>query len=101
MNNRRDSGRERPARPRWGKDRLSFRGSWDRAAGPSMSAPARTTGDHRNIRAWIRRGPAVAVRSEEHTSELQSQFHLVCRLLLEKKNLDVYDVYSVGRVVVY
>src|SRR5689334_25349758 len=28
----------------------------------------------------------VALRSEEHTSELQSQFHLVCRLLLEKKN---------------
>src|SRR5438309_8432843 len=27
----------------------------------------------------------VDVRSEEHTSELQSQFHLVCRLLLEKK----------------
>src|SRR6267143_5836573 len=27
----------------------------------------------------------VPVRSEEHTSELQSQFHLVCRLLLEKK----------------
>src|SRR5689334_24742219 len=27
-----------------------------------------------------------ADRSEEHTSELQSQFHLVCRLLLEKKN---------------
>src|SRR5689334_25273399 len=27
------------------------------------------------------------VRSEEHTSELQSQFHLVCRLLLEKKKL--------------
>src|SRR5438309_8100889 len=26
-----------------------------------------------------------ACRSEEHTSELQSQFHLVCRLLLEKK----------------
>src|SRR5689334_24202012 len=29
----------------------------------------------------LHRGP----RSEEHTSELQSQFHLVCRLLLEKK----------------
>src|SRR5689334_25385787 len=28
---------------------------------------------------------AAALRSEEHTSELQSQFHLVCRLLLEKK----------------
>src|SRR5687768_17956696 len=27
------------------------------------------------------------VRSEEHTSELQSRLHLVCRLLLEKKNL--------------
>src|SRR5689334_23843252 len=27
----------------------------------------------------------TASRSEEHTSELQSQFHLVCRLLLEKK----------------
>src|SRR5207249_8091497 len=29
-------------------------------------------------------GPAV-IRSEEHTSELQSRFDLVCRLLLEKK----------------
>src|SRR5437870_7444548 len=31
------------------------------------------------------RGPWEAVRSEEHTSELQSRGHLVCRLLLEKK----------------
>src|SRR5258708_19384722 len=29
--------------------------------------------------------PLVAARSEEHTSELQSPDHLVCRLLLEKK----------------
>src|SRR5437868_7837406 len=29
---------------------------------------------------------SVAFRSEEHTSELQSRFDLVCRLLLEKKN---------------
>src|SRR5699024_12674298 len=28
----------------------------------------------------------VVLRSEEHTSELQSRFDLVCRLLLEKKN---------------
>src|SRR5687768_17759777 len=28
---------------------------------------------------------AIAARSEEHTSELQSRLHLVCRLLLEKK----------------
>src|SRR5688572_31502180 len=30
--------------------------------------------------------PPAASRSEEHTSELQSQSNLVCRLLLEKKN---------------
>src|SRR5438309_2913783 len=30
-------------------------------------------------------------RSEEHTSELQSQFHLVCRLLLEKKKKSQYE----------
>src|SRR5690625_6970092 len=30
-------------------------------------------------------GLAVVARSEEHTSELQSRGHLVCRLLLEKK----------------
>src|SRR5689334_24687486 len=32
-----------------------------------------------------RSATASSPRSEEHTSELQSQFHLVCRLLLEKK----------------
>src|SRR2546422_6003702 len=32
-----------------------------------------------------RRQATEAVRSEEHTSELQSRLHLVCRLLLEKK----------------
>src|SRR5258708_25014003 len=31
--------------------------------------------------------PVFRVRSEEHTSELQSPDHLVCRLLLEKKKL--------------
>src|SRR2546429_5164665 len=30
-------------------------------------------------------------RSEEHTSELQSRLHLVCRLLLERKNKPGYD----------
>src|SRR5689334_24138359 len=33
-------------------------------------------------------------RSEEHTSELQSQFHLVCRLLLEKKNEKCENSYA-------
>src|SRR5699024_12152227 len=32
-----------------------------------------------------------APRSEEHTSELQSRFDLVCRLLLEKKNMNRQD----------
>ena len=32
---------------------------------------------------------AISVRSEEHTSELQSRLHLVCRLLLEKKKKTV------------
>src|SRR6478736_10484284 len=31
------------------------------------------------------RTPSVSMRSEEHTSELQSQSNLVCRLLLDKK----------------
>src|SRR2546429_5964265 len=31
------------------------------------------------------RAQGAAIRSEEHTSELQSRLHLVCRLLLEKK----------------
>src|SRR2546422_4770697 len=34
---------------------------------------------------WRRPAAARAARSEEHTSELQSRLHLVCRLLLEKK----------------
>src|SRR5687768_17998868 len=33
-------------------------------------------------------------RSEEHTSELQSRLHLVCRLLLEKKNRDDSSNYA-------
>src|SRR2546430_7167502 len=36
------------------------------------------------------------VRSEEHTSELQSQSNLVCRLLLEKKKNKVQLVFAAG-----
>src|SRR3712207_7072364 len=36
------------------------------------------------------RQSAVAPRSEEHTSELQSRQYLVCRLLLEKKKIKVF-----------
>src|SRR2546422_6703816 len=39
------------------------------------------------------------VRSEEHTSELQSRLHLVCRLLLEKKKKKIYHTMrSIGSV---
>src|SRR5437867_10497296 len=51
-------------------------------------------GRHRTLRGWRARSRAhhgchlrerVLARSEEHTSELQSPYDLVCRLLLEKK----------------
>src|SRR5690606_38888806 len=40
--------------------------------------------------------PASAVRSEEHTSELQSRENLVCRLLLEKKNKPAISRYGIA-----
>src|SRR2546427_8315272 len=44
-------------------------------------------GDDEVVRIWMKRlrDEPFAHRSEEHTSELQSQSNLVCRLLLEKK----------------
>src|SRR2546429_6979804 len=36
---------------------------------------------------------ALRSRSEEHTSELQSRLHLVCRLLLEKKKKKNFSIY--------
>src|ERR1041385_9323884 len=52
----------------------------------------------RSVSKWMVRGrrrlnppPCVPTRSEEHTSELQSRLHLVCRLLLEKKTLTWVD----------
>src|SRR5689334_23464272 len=50
--------------------------------GGTSRATTRTPEDGSRARAGRCR---CRVRSEEHTSELQSQFHLVCRLLLEKK----------------
>src|SRR2546429_4235162 len=38
--------------------------------------------------------PGVLSRSEEHTSELQSRLHLVCRLLLEKKKNTPSDMHQ-------
>src|SRR2546430_4497917 len=48
---------------------------------PGRTAAGRGCGDHQRPAQRV----AVLPRSEEHTSELQSQSNLVCRLLLEKK----------------
>src|SRR3989449_6216296 len=40
---------------------------------------------------WSETTERVGMRSEEHTSELQSRLHLVCRLLLEKKKKTITD----------
>src|SRR5256884_1727507 len=47
----------------------------------------RGVSDRSSARPWRKVQPDASppVRSEEHTSELQSRLHLVCRLLLEKK----------------
>src|SRR6267154_1154730 len=44
-----------------------------------------SSSDSNTVRSPSRRSMACCARSEEHTSELQSPVHLVCRLLLEKK----------------
>src|SRR2546429_4683344 len=41
-----------------------------------------------------RTGALPSERSEEHTSELQSRLHLVCRLLLEKKKNTTLNLYA-------
>src|SRR2546429_2266084 len=57
---------------------LKFNGLFSKSRRTSDSS-ARPTGPAQRLSTWARR------RSEEHTSELQSRLHLVCRLLLEKK----------------
>src|SRR5438270_1476932 len=50
------------------------------------------TSEYPDLRGRREHGPAIKIcaRSEEHTSELQSQSNLVCRLLLEKKKKKKY-----------
>src|SRR5258708_22124382 len=48
--------------------------------------------------AWASSSPTT--RSEEHTSELQSPDHLVCRLLLEKKKLKYTTRYQDTRIMI-
>src|SRR5947209_16002040 len=75
--------------PDWrncGKTSPSGRGA--PAKKPFVRAPrCRSTTRTRSASAAAAPGSARARRSEEHTSELQSRQYLVCRLLLEKKNI--------------
>src|SRR2546430_14723054 len=61
----------------------------DRAIEPVYSPAA--------LRSRFRVGNYPAMRSEEHTSELQSQSNLVCRLLLEKKKKKIIHSHSVSQ----
>src|SRR5690242_21324836 len=57
----------------------------ERVQAPDLEPPQRSRHERVDVqRAVARLGP----RSEEHTSELQSHVNLVCRLLLEKKNIN-------------
>src|SRR6266498_4298617 len=66
------SGRKRNRPPQWVTKERSLRWNWRTSA----------------------TGSIVALRSEEHTSELQSRPHLVCRLLLEKKKKNITYIIS-------
>src|SRR5256885_7047565 len=59
-------------------------GVWDQEMRPDRGALSRA-------RLKLRPRALRELRSEEHTSELQSPCNLVCRLLLQKKNLTVAD----------
>src|SRR5437870_8396423 len=63
----------------------------------SSSQASPTTGTPPSTIRWCWR--TGSTRSEEHTSELQSRGHLVCRLLLEKKN-DTYKFHLTDVVMI-
>src|SRR2546422_7777635 len=69
-----------------------------RALFGQQALPATGTSGVEDVLAKIA-GPFLAAggRSEEHTSELQSRLHLVCRLLLEKKKKNTRTVECVNR----
>src|SRR2546427_8464954 len=60
--------------------------SWSVAAPSPPGSRCSSAGTYLTFFAGNTLCAATSVRSEEHTSELQSQSNLVCRLLLEKKN---------------
>src|SRR5699024_11689416 len=71
----------------------SDRCSWNHEVLPSQWSRLRCTQCQVRHR-WLLHMRQEQERSEEHTSELQSRFDLVCRLLLEKKKLVILDYIS-------
>src|SRR5690625_6334868 len=71
---------------------LPWNKSWEGAGNISISRNLSTKAAYTGINtliglvSMVENGFKEPWRSEEHTSELQSRGHLVCRLLLEKKN---------------
>src|SRR5690242_20855120 len=63
-------------------------------AGATSDTVRRTTlpGGLRVVTEFIPSVRSASVRSEEHTSELQSHVNLVCRLLLEKKKKNKHEI---------
>src|SRR5258708_24682065 len=74
-----------------------------RSTSPSLDAcsPRWTTPRASSAAAWMPSAlsTSVSMRSEEHTSELQSPDHLVCRLLLEKKTLPAQDALTPAPII--
>src|SRR5947208_17028814 len=68
--------------------RVSFEAVFSEVCGPlHMSLTSSQIETIAGLARLALQAEEIPVRSEEHTSELQSPDHLVCRLLLEKKNI--------------
>src|SRR5262245_62263722 len=71
--------------------------SWNSTTPMAASSPAISSWSSRLSRRASRLSRRASRRSEEHTSELLSLRHLVCRLLLEKKNARAHLVHILHR----
>src|SRR2546422_2139570 len=79
-----------------GQDGLAELGQY-RVEAAALSLPqAKAEAARRGGLEEVRKRPGWLDRSEEHTSELQSRLHLVCRLLLEKKKRSTENPHPLG-----
>src|SRR2546430_7126054 len=76
------------AGPGWACSSSIAPGMRRRSSGYGSTEQGETALDRVRTRGGAHAGDPYRARSEEHTSELQSQSNLVCRLLLEKKKKD-------------